>query len=291
MFTEPGVRRAAAAPPGADPMAPTAFCVRRTRRESRDVVTIEAEPAAGPGEFVFAPGQFNMLYLFGHGEAAISISGDPTTPQVLVHTIRAVGSVTEALCRLRKGQVLGVRGPFGSGWPVDEAVRGDLVIVAGGVGLPPLRPVLYHVLAQRDRYRRVALPYGARTPDDLLYQREVARWRGRFDVQVEATVDAAPSASWRGHVGVVTTLIARAEFDPEATTVMVCGPEVMMRFAIADLRGRGVPPGRIYLSMERNMKCAIGFCGHCQFGPTFVCRDGPVFRYDRVEPLLRVREL
>jgi NAD(P)H-flavin reductase len=271
-------------------MAPRPFRVRRSRRESHDVVTLEAEPVDG-GAFAFAPGQFNMLYLFGHGEAAISISGDPATPQVLVHTVRAVGSLTNALCALGKDQVFGARGPFGSGWPVREAAGGDLVIVAGGVGLPPLRPVLYDVLAHRDRYRRVALLYGARTPGDLLYQREVARWRGRFDVLVEATVDAAPTASWRGHVGVVTTLLGRAEFDPADTTVMVCGPEIMMRFAIADVTARGVAADRIYLSMERNMKCAIGFCGHCQFGPTFVCRDGPVFRYDRVAAWLRVREL
>jgi len=278
-------------PVSADPMAPHPFRVRRTRRESHDVVTLEAEPVDGLQELPFAPGQFNMLYLFGRGEAAISISGDPATPRMLVHTIRAVGPLTTALCALKKGEVFGVRGPFGSSWPVDTAAGGDLVIIAGGVGLPPLRPLLYHVLSHRDLYRRVALLYGARTPGDLLYTQEVARWRGRFDIQVEATVDAAQVESWRGHVGVVTTLIPGAAFDPEATTAMVCGPEIMLRFAVADLIERGIPAERIYVSMERNMKCAIGFCGHCQFGPTFVCKDGPVFRYDRVAPLLRVREL
>jgi len=272
-------------------MAPTPFRVRRTRRESRGVVTLEIERAAGAGRAGFAPGQFNMLYVFGLGEAAISISGDPSTPEVLEHTVRAVGSVTEALCGLRRGQALGVRGPFGIGWPVGEAAGGDLVIVAGGVGLPPLRPVLYEVLAHRGRYRRVTVLYGARTPADLLYQREAPRWRRRFEVQLETTVDAATPESWRGHVGAVTTLIAGAALDPATTTAMVCGPEVMMRFAIAALEVRGVPAHRIYLSMERNMKCAVGFCGRCQFGPEFVCRDGPVFRYDRVAPLLRAREL
>ncbi len=279
-------------PAGADPMTPRPFRVRRITREIHDTVTLDVEPAEKIGEFPFAAGQFNMLYLFGLGEVPISISSDPADPRVLAHTVRAVGPVTNALCRLKRGQVLGVRGPFGSCWPLREAVGGDIVIVAGGIGLAPLRPVLYHLLAHRDQYGRIALLYGARTPVDLLYERDLARWRGRFDVQIEATVDAAGAQdAWRGHVGVVTTLIPRAEFDPAETTALVCGPEVMMRFTIADLQKRGLPPDRIYLSMERNMKCAIGLCGHCQFGPTFVCKDGPVFRYDRIARLLKVREI
>jgi NAD(P)H-flavin reductase len=273
-------------------MAPRPFRVRRITREIHDTVTLDIEPAAGAAAFSFAAGQFNMLYLFGLGEVPISISSDPAEPLVLAHTVRAVGPVTNALCRLRRGQVLGVRGPFGSGWPLLGAAGGDVVIVAGGIGLAPLRPVLYQLLAHRDQYGRIALLYGARTPADLLYERDLARWRGRFDVQIEATVDAAEAgAAWRGHVGVVTTLIPRAEFDPAETTALICGPEVMMRFTIADLQKRGLPADRIYLSMERNMKCAIGLCGHCQFGPTFVCKDGPVFRYDRIGPLLKVREI
>ncbi len=273
-------------------MAPRPFRVRRTTREIHDTVTLEVEPADDAGEFSFAPGQFTMLYLFGHGEVPISISSDPARPRVLAHTVRAVGPVTDALCRLRRGEVLGVRGPFGSGWPLRDAAGGDVVIVAGGTGLASLRSALYYLLAHREQYGRVAVLYGARTPGDLLYGRDLARWRGRFDMQIEATVDAAgPQAAWRGHVGVVTTLIPRAEFDPVETTALVCGPEVMMRFTIAELQKRGLPPQRISLSMERNMKCAIGFCGHCQFGPTFVCKDGPVFRYDQIAPFLRVREL
>ncbi len=273
-------------------MAPRPFRVRRITREIHDTVTLDIEPAAGAAAFSFAAGQFNMLYLFGLGEVPISISSDPAESLVLAHTVRAVGPVTNALCRLRRGQVLGVRGPFGSGWPLVEAAGGDVVIVAGGIGLAPLRPVLYQLLAHRNQYGRIALLYGARTPADLLYERDLARWRGRFDVQIEATVDAAEAgAAWRGHVGVVTTLIPRAEFDPAETTALICGPEVMMRFTIADLQKRGLPADRIYLSMERNMKCAIGLCGHCQFGPTFVCKDGPVFPYDRIAPLLKVREI
>ena len=284
--------RPAAAPACVEPMAPRLFRVRRITREIHDTVTLHVEPAERDGEVSFAAGQFNMLYLFGLGEVPISISSDPAEPRVLAHTVRAVGPVTNALCRLKRGQMLGVRGPFGSGWPLREAVGGDVVIVAGGIGLAPLRPILYHLLAHRDQYGRIVLLYGARTPRDLLYERDLARWRGRFDVQIEATVDAADTGDgWRGHVGVVTTLIPRAEFDPAETTAVVCGPEVMMRYTIADLQKRGLPPDRVYLSMERNMKCAIGLCGHCQFGPTFVCKDGPVFRYDRIAGLLKAWEI
>ena len=275
MSTELAGDRPAAGPPGVEPMAPRRFRVRRVTREIHDTVTLDIEPSDQAEEFSFAAGQFNMLYLFGLGEVPISISSDPAHLRVLAHTVRAVGPVTNALCRLKRGQVLGVRGPFGSCWPVREAVGGDVVIVAGGIGLAPLRPVLYHLLGHRDQYGRIALLYGARTPNDRLYERELSRWRGRFDVQIEATVDTAVAGDeWRGHVGVVTTLIPRAEFDPAETIAVICGPEVMMRFTIEDLQKRGLTSDRIYLSMERNMKCAIGLCGHCQFGPTFVCKDG-----------------
>jgi NAD(P)H-flavin reductase len=272
-------------------MVPVPFHVRAVRRETHDTVTLSVESARGREKLDFAPGQFNMLYLLGVGEIPISISSAPAEPGVLGHTVRAVGAVSEGLCRLRRGRVLGIRGPFGSHWPVDESTGRDVVIVAGGIGLAPLRPALYHVLAHRDRYGRVVLLYGSRTPDDLLYGRELAGWRGRFDVQVEVTVDSAGGPAWRGHVGVVTTLIPAASFDPATAVALVCGPEVMMRFTIAELAKRGVAADRIYLSMERNMKCAVGFCGHCQFGPAFICKNGPVFRYDHIEPWLRVREL
>jgi NAD(P)H-flavin reductase len=220
----------------------------------------------------------------------ISISGDPGTPETIVHTTRAVGVVTQAMARLRRGDVLGLRGPFGSRWPVDEFESSDLVIVAGGIGLAPLRPALYRVLARRSEYGRVALLYGGRTPADILYLKELEGWRGRFDLEVHVTVDRAEGA-WRGNVGVVTQLISRASFDPASTVALVCGPEIMMRFSVAELAKRGVPATNIFISMERNMKCAVGFCGRCQFGPTFICKDGPVFRYDRVEPFLRLREV
>jgi len=273
-----------------DPMLPHPYRVRRVQRETYDTFTIELDQANGVSGLPFAPGQFNMIYLFGVGEVPISISGDPAQSKALVHTIRAVGTVTKPIVRLKRGDVLGVRGPLGSSWPVEEAKGSDVVIVAGGIGLAPLRPALYYLLSHRASYGRVALLYGARTPEDLLYTRELEEWRGRFDMEVGVTVDAA-SGNWRGNVGVVTTLIPWARFEPSDTVAMVCGPEVMMRFTVQALQERGVAAENTFISMERNMKCAVGFCGHCQFGPTFICKDGPVFRCDRMELFLWKREI
>ncbi|HUI43970.1 MAG TPA: FAD/NAD(P)-binding protein [Terriglobia bacterium] len=274
----------------ADPMLPRPYRVQRLRKETPDTFTLDLEPSSAAAAMAFAPGQFNMLYAFGAGEAPVSISGDPAHPATLVHTIREVGAVTRALHQLKPSHTLGVRGPFGVGWPVAEARGADVVIVAGGIGLAPLRPALYHVLAARKQYGKVVLLYGTRTPADILYLRELQQWHSRFDLEVHVTVDRAPG-EWHGNVGVVTKLIPRAPFDPQSTVAMLCGPEVMMRFTVQDLERRGVARENIYLSMERNMKCAVGFCGHCQYGPTFICKDGPVFRYDRLAPLLAVREI
>lgn len=274
-----------------DPMLPEPYRVQRVRKETHDTFTLELEQVEHKGALSFAPGQFTMLYCFGIGEVPISISGNPSEANKLIHTVRAVGAVTKAICKAKRGTILGVRGPFGSHWPVEEAVGNDIVIVAGGIGLAPLRPVLYHLLAHRGQYGRIVLLYGARTPQDLLYRRELEQWRGRFDVQVEVTVDAARPDEWRGHVGVVTTLIARATFDTRHTTALICGPEIMMRFTVLELEKVGLRDDQLYLSMERNMKCAIGFCGHCQYGPTFICKDGPVFRYDRIREIFGKREI
>jgi len=266
-------------------MVPLPYRVARRRRETRDSWTLELEPAGDESAVPFAPGQFAMLYAFGKGEVPISVSALP-----LVHTVRSVGMVSAALCAARRGDVLGLRGPFGTSWPVEAAEGADVVVLAGGIGLAPLRPVVHHVLAHRERYGRVVVLYGGRSPEELLYSAELERWRGRFDVEVEVAVDQA-AAGWRGRVGVVTTLVPRADFDPAHTLAMLCGPEVMIRFAVAALRDRGVAAESIFVTLERSMKCAIGLCGHCQLGPAFVCKDGPVFRWDEVEPLLRVREL
>jgi NAD(P)H-flavin reductase len=273
--------------PATGPMAPQPFRVARRRREAADTWTLELSPISGPPLEV-APGQFTMLYPFGIGEVPISVSGDTTGP--LVHTVRAVGAVSAAICASGPGTVLGVRGPFGNSWPVEAAQGSDVVIVAGGIGLAPLRPALLHVLGNRAGYGEVVLLYGSRRPADLLYRRELERWRGRFDVEVDVTVDRGEDG-WRGEVGVVPKLVASARFDPDSALAMVCGPEIMMRFAAEALLERGVAPERIYISMERNMRCGLGHCGHCQLGPTLICRDGPVYRWDEIQPLMEVREL
>jgi NAD(P)H-flavin reductase len=278
-----------AEPARASPYLPAPYRIRRRRRDTADTWTLELEPAAGGNVFRFAPGQFTMVYAFGAGEVPISISGDPERLDRLVHTIRVAGPTTRAICSLKRGGVLGIRGPYGTAWPVELAEGGDLVIAAGGIGLAPLRPALYAALARREAYERVVLLYGGRSPDQLLYTRELERWRSA-GIEVLVTVDQADEG-WRGPVGVVTTLIERAGFEPLKTTALVCGPEVMMRFTAAGLLSSGVPATQIHLSMERNMKCALGQCGRCQFGPVFVCGDGPVFSYAAIEPLLAVPEL
>lgn len=272
-----------------DPMVPVPFRIEKVRRDLSDTFTMEMVPEAG-GDFAFRPGQFNMLYVFGVGEVPISISGDPADRSVLVHTTRAVGTVTEALDALKPGDVLGVRGPFGTAWPVEAAFSHDLVFVAGGVGLAPLRPAIYQAMAHRERFGRVIVLYGARTPEDILYKKELERWRGRFDLDVLVTVDRA-TGKWGGNVGVVTNLVTRGGFDPLNTASFVCGPEVMMRYAAAALEKKGVSRDKIWVSVERNMKCGCGLCGHCQWGPHFTCKDGPVFRYDTIADLFQIREL
>ena len=289
----PSVRespRTHAAAVAADPMLPRPYRVAGTRAETLDTFTLELEPASDAPTAPFEPGQFNMLYVHGVGEVPISISGDPGAGGPLVHTTRSVGAVTAAMKALDAGDQLGVRGPYGTAWPMSAAEGRDLMLVAGGIGLAPLRPALYHVLRHRNRFNKVVLLYGARTPEELLFKREIRRWRSRLDLEVRVTVDRA-TESWRGNVGVVTTLIRRAPFEPANTVAFVCGPEVMMRYAAQELLQRGLDADRIHVSLERNMKCGVGFCGHCQFGPVFVCRDGPVFPFARVHPFLQIAEV
>ena len=275
---------------GPDPMLPAMAVVDRIRRETADTHTLEVSSVEGDRATTFAPGQFSMLYAFGVGEAPISISGGPEDGTRLAYTIRAVGPVTRRLVATKAGEAIGIRGPYGRGWPVDAARDRDLLVVAGGIGLAPLRSVVHHVLAHRSDYRRVALLYGARTPDDVLYRREVERWQRRSRLEVFVTVDRA-DLEWTGAVGVVTQLFSRATFEPARTVVMSCGPEVMMRTAARELERIGVGSDDIHVSMERNMTCAVGVCGHCQFGPEFICKDGPVLPYSRVRHALGIREL
>lgn len=273
-----------------DPMLPETAVIEKIHHETMDTATYTlsfSDPAVRQ-HYRFLPGQFNMLYLPGIGEAAISISSDPGQPGTLLHTIREAGNVTGALARLKRGHTIGVRGPYGSAWPVERAEGEDLIIVGGGIGLAPLRPAIYHVIRHREKYGKVIVLTGARSPADLLYPDEFDAWR-EHDVEVIVTVDRADD-TWRGHVGVVPMMFYSLRPDPRHTSIFTCGPEIMMRFVVYEALARRIPQERIYVSLERNMKCAIGFCGHCQYGPMFLCKEGPVLSYDRIEPFFGVEE-
>lgn len=264
--------------------------IRDIKPETPGVATyalafVDAEIAA---RYRFLPGQFNMLYLPGIGESAISISSDPEAEGTLQHTVRAAGNVTQALARKRPGDQIGLRGPFGSSWPMGEARGQDVIIACGGIGLAPLRPAICHIVRHRADYGRVILLYGARTPGDLLYRAEYDSWR-KAGIEVEVTVDIGAD-DWRGNIGVVPVLFYRLRLNSSRTRVLTCGPEVMIHFVVFEALARRIPPAHIYLSMERNMSCAVGLCGHCQFGPVFVCKDGPVFTYERLQPYLHVED-
>lgn len=269
------------------PMTPRIFRVASKRRETADTVTLAFDPIEGP-QIELRPGQFDMLYAFGIGEVPISMSG--MSEGSVLHTVRAVGAVTRAICDAGEGDVFGMRGPYGNGWGLEDHPGADVLIVAGGIGLAPLRPAIEHVLAHRELHGKLSVLIGARSPELLIFQDDIARWQARLDAQVRVTIDVAPS-EWRGAVGLVTELIPRVSFDPGRTVALVCGPEIMMRAVATDLMDLGVASDQIRISMERNMKCAIGHCGHCQFGPEFVCKDGPIFPYERVKSLMRVREV
>ena len=271
-------------------MIPDVYRVRKSKKETRDTFTLELVPINGNKPISFEPGQFNMVYVTGVGEVPISISSDPEDHNLLTHTTREVGAVTKAMRKLRKGDTLGIRGPFGNGWPIEEAYSKDVIIVAGGIGLAPLRPALYQLISQRERYNKIVVLYGTRSPSDILYIQEIKRWRSQFDLEIYVTVDRS-IGGWHGNVGVVTTLISKAPFYPGQSIAYVCGPEVMMRFTVQELQKRGIETNQIYLSMERNMKCGIGLCGHCQFGRYFVCKDGPVFRFDQIADIFGKREI
>ncbi len=274
-----------------DPMLPQAYLVRNVNKETPDTFTLALGVEQDGGDGIqFQPGQFSMLWVFGIGELPISISGNPAEPNRLVYTVRSVGQATHALVSRKIGEQVEVRGPFGTGWPVEAARGRDVIVVAGGIGLAPLRPLIYRVLQDRSAYGSLVVLYGARSPHDLLYRKELSSWARHRDTQVLITVDYG-GLTWRGHVGVVTTLFKYAHFQPARSIAMICGPEIMMRFVTRELEAHGLSREDIYLSMERNMKCGVGLCGHCQYGPHFICKDGPVFRYDRIRPLLDKYEL
>ena len=276
-----------------DPMIPKPWLVKDVIAETADTFTLVLEPENSsdfPNGFNFLPGQFNMMYVFGIGEVPISISSDPKAKNRISHTTRIVGSVTKVMGNLEIGDAIGIRGPYGRGWPIDLAQGKDVIIVAGGIGLAPMRPAMYHFLHNRNDYNRVSLLYGARTHDDLLYRGQLESWSSRLDVEILVTLDRS-SPDWYGSVGVVTQLIQRAPADPDNSIILICGPEIMMKYCLPELYNRGIPNERIYVSLERNMKCAIGHCGHCQYGPEFVCKSGPVYPMDQVVRLMNIEEL
>jgi NAD(P)H-flavin reductase len=267
-----------------EPMLPVPYRVAERVVETRDSVTLALTPAGRPLP-PFLAGQFMMLAAPGIGEIAISVSGDPAAADgTLVHTIRAVGAVSMVLHDAGPGTVLGVRGPFGTSWDIGSAAGRDLLIVAGGVGLAPLRPVVLGALAARGRFGRVVVIAGARTPAEFLFRGELDAWAVRNnDLEAELTIDQ-PAVGWDGTVGFVTEPLARLSLDPH-TTAFLCGPEPMMRFCARVLLGKGMRPRDIRVSLERNMQCGIGLCGHCQLGPILACRDGPVIDWELAEPL------
>ena len=273
---------------GGSPLAPTAVAVVDRRVESHDTVTLTLARVDGAPVGAEVLGRFCMLWVPGVGESAISVSG-ATSDGALEHTVKRVGAVTAALCAATVGDVIGLRGPFGAGW--ERAPDGsDLIIIGGGIGLAPLRPVVRDALADRDRLGRVDVLVGARTPDDLLFTDELEAWRDDPSIEVHRTVDLADDR-WDGDVGVVTRLLGRVGGDPATATAMVCGPEVMLRVTARALVDVGVPPEQVQVSLERNMRCGIGHCGHCQLGPLLLCRQGPVHRWPDVAALLEVPEL
>jgi len=268
-------------PPVAD-LRPTyhrAFVVER-RRETVDVVTLRLE-TDDPELLAGKPGQFVMAALPAFSAAPISVSR--FRDDGLDLTVRAVGAATRAIWASRRGESIGLRGPLGRGWPLDEAAGRDVLVVTGGIGLAPLRPLVDALLADRTRFGEITLLYGARTPADRLYVEELSTLGGRPDLVVEQTVDRA-GPEWLGRVGVVTPLLDEARWDGSKVTAFICGPERMMTATVAILRDRGVPDERVWLTLERHMECGVGLCGHCQLGPLFVCRDGPVVSLAELGP-------
>mgnify|MGYP001249733348 CR=1 FL=1 len=264
---------------------PVPYRVAARRVETEDTVTLRLEPLAAPIARP-RPGQFTMMYAFGIGDVPVSVSGAEAG---IEQTVRAVGAVTRALHGTRTGGVIGLRGPFGTAWDIEEARGRDVVFAGGGIGLAPLRPALLHALAERDSYGRITVLVGARSPEDLLYRAEYDRWRS-LGARVEVTVDRA-DARWGGHVGLITALVDRVEIGTAGAAAFVCGPEIMMRFTAGALVARGIPAGDVRISLERTMQCGVAWCGHCQLGPLLLCRDGPVVPYESAVPLMAVREL
>lgn len=269
-----------------NPYEPSLAKITRIKKETYDTTTytLAFEDAVLQQSYTFQPGQFNMLSLFGIGEAPISISSSSEVKETFSHTIRHVGNVTNAIGKLKEGDAIWVRGPYGTGWPMEFLTGKNVLVVAGGIGLAPLRPVILELVNHRERFKQVEVLYGARTPADRLYPDEFGSWSQK--IRFLQTVDMCPvGVSWDQYVGVVTVLFDFMESKPEETVVLTCGPEIMMRFVVRGLQARGFAPEQIYVSLERRMSCGVKKCGNCQIGPKFVCQDGPVFAYAEIQEL------
>ena len=273
-----------------DAGAPHAATVVGRTQESPTIFTLQLrlDDAAAQTAYCFAPGQFNMLYLYGVGEVPISIMSDPEEREIIGHTIRAVGRVTRGLAALKPGDKVGLRGPFGRGWPLQEVSGCDVVLVTGGLGCAPVVSVIHYVLRRRERFGKLVIIQGVRHAEDLIWREQYDGWAKLPDIQVLVAANEG-AAFWPWHVGRVTELFSLAGFDPDCAVAMMCGPEGMMHAAADSLLARGLPESRLFLSMERNMQCAVGRCGHCQVGGAFVCRDGPVFNWGEAKTLLAHR--
>ncbi|HDN79279.1 MAG: oxidoreductase [Chloroflexi bacterium] len=230
------------------------------------------------------PGQFVKVSVFGVGECPISVCSSPTRDHTFQLCVRAVGNVTNAIHRLKPGDVIGIRGPYGKGFPVDEMKGYDLLFAAGGLGMAPLRSLIQYVIDRRDEFGRVIVLYGAKQPRELLFRDELEQIQNVENAQCLVTVDRADE-SWEGHVGVITTLCPCVEIEPSRTMAVTVGPPIMYRFIIKEFLKMGLPEDRIYLSLERRMKCGVGKCGHCQINGVYVCKEGPVFTYAQIKDL------
>ncbi len=274
--------------PDKSPWEPQPAVIKGIKQQTADTTTYTlsfADPIF-QANYSYDPGVFNMISLAGLGEAPISISSNDSGPDTFDHTIRAVGNVTNCLAGLKVGDSIGIRGPYGTGWPVEEMKGKNVLLIAGGIGLAPLRPVIKHIQAHRQDYGKLEILYGARTPADRLFVDEYDEWRNIPDTHLHLTVDVVPSGTvWEHSVGVVTGLCNLMNSTCDNTIMVTCGPDIMMKFVVKDLLARQFSPEQIFISLERRMSCGIKKCGNCQIGPVFVCQDGPVFRYADVKDL------
>ena len=275
--------------PGLDPYLPHPAKIIARTQESPTIFTLKTQFIDDQHRHVaFHPGQFNMVYLYGVGEVAISISSDPAKKTHLSHTIRAVGRVTKALQKLQTGDHIGIRGPYGQGWPLQEALGKNIVIVTGGLGCAPSVSVIKYILRRREQYGAINILQGVKHSDDHIFRKQYTLWQKNPSTTIHIAADQA-GPKWPWGIGYVTDMIASLTLDPEKTIVMMCGPEMMMHAAINALIKKEIPEEAIYLSMERNMQCGIGHCGHCQYGGLFICKDGPVFAYPTIKALFSVK--